>query len=101
MPSHTGLKALVIGLGVLIFIGLSVLIGTITWRVSAITDARDTVGEFDFTLPNGAEIQNSSVNGDQLLVHLVFPSDAGRQELWVINHRTGRIVSKLSMAGTP
>ena len=92
---------MVIGLGVLIFIGLTVLIGTISFRVSNMADADEPVGAFDITLPKGAQIQSSTVNGEQLVVHLVFPSDPLRQEILVINHLTGDTISTIDVKSEP
>jgi hypothetical protein len=101
VPSHNGLKALVIGLGILILIGLTVLIGTIFWRVSNSAALRDTTAEYEIALPSGAEILDSDIDGENLVLRLSFSGDSQRQEIWVINHVTGKIKSRIDVKQAP
>jgi hypothetical protein len=97
MSSHNGLKALVIGLGILIIIGLTVLIGTILWRVSQSAATSEATSELSITLPDGALIEDSDADGDQLVLHLVFPNNPARQEILVINLVSGQIKSRIDV----
>ncbi len=101
VPSHNGLKALVIGLGILIIVGLTVLIGTIFWRVSNSAAIRNTTAEFVITLPEAAVIQESDIDGENLVLRLSFPNDPSREEILVVNHTTGHIKSRIDVTRKP
>ena len=79
----TGLKALVIGMGVLIVAGVAVVLVTIVNR----SLAPGAAGEVRWQLPEGAEIRDWRLAGDELVVRL---EQDGAVLFWTFDRRSGQ-----------
>jgi hypothetical protein len=107
--SYRGLKALVIGMGVLIIIGTAMVIGVIIHRLYAVSTApkpepspiaaRPTA-PFHTSLPapNGGTIKNVIALGHNLAVRVSTPQGG---EIVLINPRTGAITGTITLGGAP
>ena len=95
------LKAIVIGLGVLILLGVALIVyevigrsGKIGARVSPDSYATATV-----TLPSGARVVGMTGEGDYL--SLLVEDAAGRQRVMTIDRRSGAVVGTLTLETEP
>ncbi len=101
IPSHVGLKSLVVGLGILILVGITVLIGTVFWRVSESVATRTTVNNVGLVLPKGAVIREIDMGGEHLVLRLVFQGEPSREEILVIDYATGQVESIIDVKREP
>ena len=89
------LKALVIGMGILIVIGVVVLVYAIVDRASK-TGARETMAaQSKIDLPAGAEIVETSIGDGRIVVRLSL-SD-GNQRLLLIDADTGDRIGAINL----
>ena len=100
------LKAIVIGLGVLIVICLAVIVATIAWRATRAAPGRSAAAgtataaqsgpalEAALALPSGATVRTMSVSGDRLAVHYV---SSGGDGIIVVDLRTGQPIARLAI----
>ena len=104
-----GLKALVIILGVLLVGGTVTLVGAIIWRGShrgavdsAAAPPLGTPGKpFETTLdlPAGATVASTDVAGERLVLKLALPD--GRQQIVIVDIRTGARLGTIELQGRP
>ena len=102
-----GLKALVIGLGVLIAVGLIVIAVTIANRMTtepepapaAATLSVDGFGSARVTIPAGARIVETATGDGRMVlrIHLVD----GRAQILVIDLATGRLAGTVDVIEAP
>lgn len=85
-----GLKALVIGMGVLIVAGVAVVLVTIVNR----SVAPKATGETRWQLPPGAEIGDWRVAGDDLVVRL---EQDGAVLFWTFDRRSGQRLGEVRL----
>ena len=85
-----GLKALVIGMGVLIVIGVAVVAVTIVNRSLAPATDSDT----RWPLPEGARIEDWRVTGDDLVVRL---EQDGAVLFWTFDRRSGQRLGEVRL----
>ena len=85
-----GLKALVIGMGVLIVAGVAIVLVTIVNR-SVAPKATD---EMRWQLPEGAEIRDWRVAGDDLVVRL---EQDGAALFWTFDRRSGQRLGEVRL----
>lgn len=85
-----GLKALVIGMGVLIVIGAAVVAVTIVNRSLAPAADSDT----RWQLPEGARIEDWRVTGDDLVVRL---EQDGAVLFWTFDRRSGQRLGEVRL----
>lgn len=91
------LKALVIGMGVLIVAGLIVVVVTIANRGGvARPTGFDTAG---LGLPAGSEIAAIEAVGDRLAVHVRIPGEGDR--ILIVDPADGTIVGRIAPEGAP
>ena len=88
------LKALVIGMGVLIVVGLVTVVVTIANRTLD-TDRPPT--EAAFAIPSGAEVLETALDGDRMALRLRLPG--GAQAIHVFDLATGRRVATARIHG--
>jgi len=86
------LKALVIGMGVLIVAGFVVLIYGVLTKAGGPTGS---AVENRITLPAGATVQSMQMGGDLIVLHV--KDRQGREHLLSLDARKGRIVSSLEL----
>lgn len=93
------LKALVIGMGVLIVAGVIVIVVTIANRAGELgeTEAR-SFGTAGLGLPAGTEIVSVVGAGDRLAVHARVPGEGDR--IVIVDPRSGAVVGTVA-AGPP
>lgn len=86
-----GLKVLVIGMGVLIVAGVAVVLVTIVNRSLAPPAG---VGEVRWQLPQGAEVKDWRVAGDELVVRL---EQDGAVLFWTFDRRSGQRLGEVRL----
>ena len=86
-----GLKALVIGMGVLIVIGVAVVLVTIANR--SLAPSGDG-GEIRWQLPEGAEVKDWRVAGDDLVIRL---EQDGAVLFWTFDRRSGQRLGEVRL----
>ncbi len=85
-----GLKALVIGMGVLIVAGVAVVLVTIVNRSLAPVAA----GEVRWQVPQGAEVRDWRVAGDDLVIRL---EQDGAVLFWTFDRRSGQRLGEVRL----
>ena len=85
-----GLKALVIGMGVAIVAGIAVVLVTIVNR----SLAPEATGEVRWRLPQGAEVRDWRVAGDELVVRL---EQDGAVLFWTFDRRSGQRLGEVRL----
>ncbi|MCY4230036.1 MAG: hypothetical protein OXF26_03955 [Alphaproteobacteria bacterium] len=78
-----GLNALVFGMGMLIVAGVTIILGTIVNRSLAPT----TTGEVRWLLPQGAEVRDWRIAGDEFVIRL---EQDGATLFWTFDRRSGQ-----------
>ena len=86
-----GLKALVVGMGVAIVIGVAVVLVTIVNR--SLTPP-DGAGEARWRLPAGAEVKDWRVVGDDLVIRL---EQDGAVLFWTFDRRSGQRLGEVRL----
>lgn len=86
-----GLKALVIGMGVLIVAGVAVVLVTIVNR--SLAPPAD-VGEVRWQVPQGAEVRDWRVAGDDLVIRL---EQDGAVLFWTFDRRSGQRLGEVRL----
>lgn len=89
------LKTVVTVLGVLLVAGTIVLITAIVYRASKLKSAPPVTG-FDFkaSLPAGAQVKSTQLNGDRLSVHV---SGAQGETIILFNIKKGREIGRIRL----
>ena len=85
-----GLKALVIGMGVAIVIGVAVVLVTVVNRSLAPT----AVGDIRWQLPQGAQVKDWRVAGDDLVIRL---EKDGAVLFWTFDRRSGQRLGEVRL----
>ena len=86
-----GLKALVIGMGVAIVIGVAVVLVTVVNRSLAPPDG---AGEVRWQLPEGAVLKDWRVAGDDLVIRL---EQDGAVLFWTFDRRSGQRLGEVRL----
>jgi len=100
-PNIRVLKAVVIGLGMLIVIGVVALVVGLFWRASKMgepaagTVAPPTALSGPVTLPRGAEIAEMTAAGDRVVLRLRLADGSGR--LLFIDPRASAVTGQLDL----
>jgi len=87
-----GLKAVVIGLGVLLAICAVVVVGTIVYRLFAAPSAAAGFGISSLPVPAGCSIDQVTAEGDRLIVQ-VGGNDACRRVM-IADMKTGALIGQ-------
>ena len=87
------LKAVVIGLGVLIVAGLAVLLTAVVLRGGGGGGALPPEKAMRVPLPAGAEVEEMQLSGHVLALRLKMPG--GRRQIVVIDARRGRVLRRI------
>ncbi len=95
------LKALVIFLGILIFVGLGVVGMTIYNRASAPTDASPPAGfgTVRLGLPQDGQITSIGTAGDRLVLHAFVPGEG--EIIYIVHLSTGKVLGKIAVNKEP
>ncbi len=91
-----GLKALVIGMGVLIVLGFVVLVIGLADKFSRLDEADS--GETEVPVPDGCSLAETLAEGDRLLLRLEGPADRGCAQIVVVDLESGKVVRRLHLA---
>ncbi len=91
-----GLKALVIGMGVLILLGFVVLVIGLADKFSRLDEADS--GETEVPVPDGCSLAETLAEGDRLLLRLEGPADRGCAQIVVVDLESGKVVRRLHLA---
>ena len=89
------LKALVIGMGVLIVIGFILLVVGLANRFAGA--GKSGFGEADVALPDGCGIAETLVEGERLLLRLEGPAARGCAQIVVIDLESGAVRGRLRL----
>ena len=96
--SYRGLLALVIILGVLIVLGVGALIGGFMLGAGRRTE---TAAPYETTVPvpvPGARIESAEIQGNRILMRL---SEAGGDELVILDVNSGRLIGRVRLGNGP
>lgn len=96
------LKALVIGMGIVLVLGLLLVAGTIAFRLSRMSSGEAppasaparVLTDGRLVLPAGASLRATSLDGNRLAVHYASPAGDG---VIVIDLRSGAEIARLSI----
>ncbi len=91
-----GLKALVIGMGVLIVLGFVVLVIGLADKFSRLDEADS--GQTEVPVPDGCSLAETLAEGDRLLLRLEGPADRGCAQIVVVDLESGKVVRRLHLA---
>ncbi len=91
-----GLKALVIGMGVLIVLGFVVLVIGLADKFSRLDEADS--GETEVPVPDGCSLAETLAEGDRLLLRFEGPADRGCAQIVVVDLESGKVVRRLHLA---
>ncbi len=91
-----GLKALVIGMGVLIVLGFVVLVIGLADKFSRLDEADSS--ETEVPVPDGCSLAETLAEGDRLLLRLEGPADRGCAQIVVVDLESGKVVRRLHLA---
>ncbi|MDP6954180.1 MAG: hypothetical protein QGF53_15620 [Alphaproteobacteria bacterium] len=87
------LKALVIGMGVLIVIGVTVIVVTVFNRIQdRASGAVDASQRFDVAIPQGATLLEAVPDGQRMVLRLETPDGP---QIMVVNLRSGAVETTL------
>ncbi len=89
-------KALVIGMGVLIVAGLVVIVVTLVQRTGSPSGppVTDTAA-----LKAGERLESATLDGSRVLLHIVTPNGGARLEVWDL--KKGQLVGTVLVEGAP
>ena len=90
------LKALVIGMGVLIVIGFVLLVVGLANKFSQAGKAG--FGEAEVVVPDGCSVAETLAEGDRLLLRLEGPAARGCAQVVVIDLESGEVRGRLRLA---
>ncbi len=93
------LKALVIGMGILIVIGLGFVAYGLVSRASKLAPAEADLGDISLDLPVGCAIAEARAEAGRLIVRAEGPGERGCQQILVIDLESGKILGRIH-AGT-
>lgn len=96
-PSMRMLKYAVIGMGIVLILGFSVIIARIVYLTSRMDASIPTVQEVSIAVPAGAQVTTMSLSGNRLALHLTGPG-ASERSITVIDLASGSVVSRLRLA---
>ncbi len=91
-----GLKALVIGMGVLIVLGFVALVIGLADKFSRLDEAG--LRETEVPVPDGCSLAETLAEGDRLLLRLEGPADRGCAQIVVVDLESGEVRSRLRLA---
>ncbi len=92
------IKAMVIGMGVLIVVGMGILVYGLTSQYEPAADGGDAAAAFGTiraTLPSGATVQGTDLDGDTMLVRLGLPD--GSVQIMVFRLSDGRQIGTIDL----
>lgn len=89
------LKALVIGMGVIIVLGMVVVIATIISRIAG-TDGDEELGTVYLGLPESCRIADVVESRGHLVLRLSGPAKDGCGDLLVVNAGSGAVVGRIT-----
>jgi len=96
------LKALVIGMGILILLGLAVVIAAIVARMGNSGEgARAAFGTLHLGLPESCRIAAARPLQDRLVLRLAGPRKDGCGEVIVVDPEAGRVVGRIAPGAAP
>jgi Family of unknown function (DUF6476) len=95
-PTYRGLRALVIGLGVLMVLAFGAVIAGLFTNIRSHEAAPDRPAVF--TLTPGAKIDQMDVQNDRLVLHV---RNAAGDEIDIIDTESGRLVGQVKSAPEP
>ncbi|HAA92628.1 MAG TPA: hypothetical protein DCS82_03030 [Rhodospirillaceae bacterium] len=94
------LKFLVVFMGLMIFVGLGFLAYGIAAKFTGgSTGLATTANPVSFSLPKGATIRETTLDGERVLLRLVFPD--GSRRLMIFNIVTGQQISSIELKNAP
>lgn len=108
-PSYKALKAVVIGLGILLVLGFAVVVATIGYRIAnmggdgpaeqpqpaAEAAAEQSFGILTLSRPEGTRLVGVSADGAMTVLH--FRDDAGNDELVFLETATGKTIGRIEV----
>jgi len=95
------LKALVIGMAVLIVLGLGAVIAKIVADSGGATASADDLGTLHLGLPDACRIAQIATVDDHLVVRADGPAGAGCGELVVVDPEAGAVVGRIAPGAAP
>ncbi|SDF45723.1 hypothetical protein SAMN05216241_101156 [Limimonas halophila] len=95
------LKALVIGMAVLIVLGLGVVVAKIIADSSDATGPRADLGTLHLGLDDACRIAGVTGTDDRLVVRLDGPADAGCGEVLLVDPGAGKVVGRIAPGQAP
>ena len=98
------LKALVISMGVLIVVGVAILVYGLTSKLDDVAveeepDLTDPFGTIRVEMPAGATVQDTTLDGDRMVVRLLLPDGGAR--LMVFRLSDGRQIGTVELQSKP
>jgi len=94
------LKALVIGMGILIVVGLGFVAYGLVGRTSKLGSAPVGFGEISLDLPAGCTIAAAESEGGRIIVRTDGPGERGCQQVLVIDQSGGKILGRIHASPT-
>lgn len=89
------LKALVIGMGLLILAGLGLVAYGLVGGTSKLTSSPAGFGEISLDLPAGCAIAEAEAEGGRIIVRTEGPGERGCQQVLVIDQSSGKILGRI------
>ncbi len=90
-----GLKALVIGMGVLIVLGFVALVVGLADKFSRLDDAG--FAETEVAVPDGCSVAETLAEGDRLLLRLEGPAERGCAQIVVVDLESGDVSRRMRL----
>lgn len=91
-PVQRLLRAVVIGLGVVLIVMLGAVAVGIVMKVGGKGTAPSPASSARFAMPEGATIEHMQVSGDRLILRL---KTASGEEVDIVDTQTGRLISRI------
>ncbi len=91
-----GLKALVIGMGVLLVLGFVLLVVGLADKFSRLDEAG--FAEIEVPVPDGCSLAETLAEGDRLLLRLEGPAERGCARILVVDLESGEVSGLLRLA---
>ncbi len=90
-----GLKALVIGMGVLIVLGFVVLVIALADKFSRLDEAG--LRETEVPVPDGCSLAETLAEGERLLLRLEGPAERGCAQIVVVDLESGEVRGRVRL----